>query len=80
VAVAGAFETYGMLEIGIDVAREHRSRGLGRLAVSTLTQEIMRRGGVPFYGCGPTNIRSHLTAQSSGFRAVAADATVSSAE
>jgi hypothetical protein len=79
VAVAGAFDTYGMLEIGIDVAREHRGLGLGRLAVSTLAREIMRRGEVPFYGCGPTNIRSHLTAESSGFRPVAADATVSPA-
>lgn len=78
-AVAGAFDTFGMLEIGIDVVRQQRGRGLGRLAVSTLGREIMRRGGIPFYGCSPTNIRSHLTAESSGFRALLADATVSAA-
>jgi hypothetical protein len=76
-AVAGAFDTYGMLEIGIDVVRAQRGRGLGRLAVSALAREIMRRGDVPFYGCAPTNIRSHLTAESSGFRPVLADAMVS---
>jgi hypothetical protein len=76
-AVAGAFDTYGMLEIGVDVARPYRGRGLGRLAVSTLAREIMRRGEVPFYGCGPTNVRSHRTAESAGFRPVMADASVS---
>lgn len=76
-AVAGAFDTYGMLEIGIDVVRAHRGKGFGRLAVSALAREIMRRGHVPFYGCAPTNIRSHLTAESCGFRAVLADAMVS---
>jgi hypothetical protein len=76
-AVAGAFDTYGMLEIGIDVVRAHRGLGLGRLTVSTIAREIMQRGQVPFYGCAPTNIRSHLTAESSGFRAVLADALVS---
>jgi hypothetical protein len=45
--------------------------------VSTIAREIMQRGQVPFYGCAPTNIRSHLTAESSGFRAVLADALVS---
>jgi GNAT superfamily N-acetyltransferase len=76
-AVAGAFDTFGMLEIGVDVAREHRGEGLGRLVVSALAREIMRRGDVPFYGCGPTNIRSHRTAESCGFRAICADAVVS---
>jgi hypothetical protein len=78
-AVAGAFETYGMLEIGIDVTRPNRGRGLGRLAVSALAREIMRRGEVPFYSCAATNIRSHLTAESSGFRPIMSRATVAPA-
>jgi RimJ/RimL family protein N-acetyltransferase len=78
-AVAGAFETYGMIEIGIDVARPYRGRGLGRLAVSTLAREIMRRAEVPFYSCPPTNIRSHRTAESSGFRPVMSAAAVAPA-
>jgi hypothetical protein len=76
-AVAGAFETFGMLEIGVDVLRQHRGLGLGRLVVSTLAREIMHRGKTPFYGCGATNIRSHRTAESCGFRVVLADAFVS---
>jgi GNAT superfamily N-acetyltransferase len=76
-AVAGAFDTYGMLEIGVDVLRGKRGQGLGRLVVSAMAREIMQRGETPFYGCGATNIRSHLTAESCGFRAVLSDATVS---
>jgi hypothetical protein len=76
VAVAGAFDTFGMLEIGVDVLRPERGRGYGRLVVSAMAREIMRRGEVPFYGCAPTNIRSQHTAASSGFRPVCADAVV----
>ena len=76
VAVAGAFDTHGMMEIGIDVVRAHRGRGFGRLAVSAMAREIMRRGEIPFYGCAPTNIRSQRTAESSGFRIVCTDAIV----
>jgi hypothetical protein len=76
-AVAGAFDTNGMSEIGVDVVRGRRGAGLGRLVVSALAREIMRRGDVPFYGCAPTNIRSQRTAASCGFRVVCADAFVS---
>ena len=76
-AVAGAFDTHGMLEIGVDVVRAHRGEGLGRLVVSALAREIMRREQVPFYGCAPANIRSHRTAESCGLRIVCADAFVS---
>ena len=76
-AVAGAFDTYGMLEIGVDVVRAQRAGGLGRLVVSAMAREIMKRGAVPFYGCAPTNIRSHRTAESCGFRIVCSDVFVS---
>jgi GNAT superfamily N-acetyltransferase len=76
-AVAGAFDTYGMHEIGVDVVRGHRGKGLGRLVVSAMAREILRRGDVPFYGCAATNIRSQRTAASCGFQIVCADATVS---
>lgn len=76
-AVAGAFDTYGMLEIGVDVVRAQRGSGLGRLVVSAMAREILKRGGVPFYGCAPTNIRSHRTAESCGFRIVCSDVFVS---
>jgi GNAT superfamily N-acetyltransferase len=76
-AVAGAFDTHGMLEIGVDVVRAHRGLGLGRLVVSALAREIVAQGKVPFYGCGATNIRSHRTAEASGFAAVCSDVFVS---
>ena len=75
-AVAGAFDTHGMLEIGVDVVRSHRGQRLATLVVSAMAREIMRRGEVPFYGCGATNIRSQRTAESCGFRIVCADAVV----
>ena len=76
VAVAGAFVLYGMLEIGVDVAPEHRGLGLGRLMVSTIAREIVQRGALPFYACATTNIRSHRTAEASGFSIICCDAAV----
>jgi hypothetical protein len=77
IAVAGAFDTYGMLEIGVDVVRAQRGSGFGRLVVGAIAREIMRRGAVPFYRCPPTNIRSHRTAESCGFRIAGAYTYVS---
>jgi GNAT superfamily N-acetyltransferase len=76
-AVAGAFNTRGMSEIGVDVLRQYRGLGVGRLVVSAMAREIIRRGDVPFYTCAPTNIRSHRTAESCGFRPVCAEAFLS---
>ncbi len=80
VAVAGAFDSFGMLEIGVDTARVHRGRGLGRVVVSAMAREIVRRGDVPLYACASTNIRSHRTAESCGFALVAADTFLSTAQ
>lgn len=75
-AVAGAFDTFGMLEIGIDVEREHRGRGFARLAVSALARTIFDEGKTPLYACSPTNIRSQRTAAAAGFRIAFSDAFV----
>ena len=77
VAIAGAFDTHGMLEIGVDVVRERRGSGFGRLVVSAIAREIMNRGAVPFYRTPPTNVRSHRTAESCGFRIVCTHTFVS---
>jgi RimJ/RimL family protein N-acetyltransferase len=77
VAVAGAFDTHGMLEIGVDVVRAKRGSGFGRLVVDAISREIMKRDGVPLYRCAPTNIRSHRTAESCGFRIVCSYSFVS---
>lgn len=77
VAIAGAFDTHGMLEIGVDVVRAQRGSGFGRFVVSAIAREIMKRDAVPFYRCPPTNIRSHRTAESCGFRIVCTHTFVS---
>jgi FR47-like protein len=77
VAVAGALDTHGMLEIGVDVVRTQRGSGFGRLVVAAIAREIMKRDAVPFYRCPPTNVRSHRTAESCGFRIVSSFTFVS---
>jgi hypothetical protein len=76
-SVVGAFETYGMLEVGIDVAREHRGRDIAPMMVAAMARAILERGKTPLYGCAPTNVRSHRTAESAGFAPVYSDAVVS---
>lgn len=79
VAVAGVFFTYAepIREIGIDVLRAHRGKGLARLVVSAAVREILDRGEVPFYACDASNIRSQRTALSTGFLPAFSDASVS---
>jgi len=75
-AIAGAFITYGMYEIGVDVAPAHRGKGLAPMVVCALAHEILDRGETPLYVCAPTNIRSQRTALASGFLPVGSDASV----
>jgi GNAT superfamily N-acetyltransferase len=71
-AVAGAWDdSPGFAEIGVDVARAYRGRGLGEVVVTQLAAEIARRGEVPTYYCAPTNVRSHRNALGCGFLPVA---------
>jgi hypothetical protein len=71
-AVAGGWEDEdGMVEIGVDVARVYRGRGLGEVVVTNLSRLIAERGAVPTYYCAPTNVRSHRNAIGSGFLPVA---------
>jgi RimJ/RimL family protein N-acetyltransferase len=76
VAVAGAFQTFGLLEIGVDVVPAFQGRGLAPLVVRAATAAILARGAEPFYACAATNIRSHRTALAAGFLPVCSDATV----
>ena len=71
-AVAGAWDdSPGFAEVGVDVARAYRGRGLGEVVVTQLAREIASRGEVPTYYCAPTNVRSHRNALGSGFLPVA---------
>lgn len=76
VAVGGAFDTFKMLEVGVDVVRAHRGKGFGELVVKAVTREILERGQTPIYFCSATNIRSNRTALASGFQPACSDGTV----
>jgi hypothetical protein len=76
VAVAGAYDTAGLTEIGVDVLGPERGRGFGSLTVSALTRAILDGGGIPFYECAVTNVRSQRTALASGFLPICASATI----
>lgn len=80
-AVAGSWDDGdGLKEIGVDVAREYRGRGLAPVVVTQLARLIADRSDVPTYYCAPTNVRSHRNAIACGFTPVAsaARATLSS--
>ena len=74
-AGAGAWDdSDGLLEIGVDVGRDYRGRGLGIVVVTQLARLIADRGAVPTYYCAPTNVRSHRNAIACGFTPVASAA------
>ena len=54
-------------QIGIDVIRKHRGRGLGVALTSRATRVVLDRGRVPYYATSAANITSRRTAQSAGF-------------
>jgi hypothetical protein len=71
-AVAGGWDDCnGLIEIGVDVARNYRGRGLGEVVVTNVAKLIADRGQIPTYYCAPTNVRSHRNALGSGFVPVA---------
>lgn len=68
VAIAGIHdERHQRWEIGLDVVRSRRGRGLARPVVIAATRRILEQGQVPIYTCGATNVRSHRTALSCGY-------------
>lgn len=76
-AVVGTWdEAPGVIEIGIDVAREWRGHGFAEIVVNAAVAKILHLGHVPVYMCAPTNIRSHRTALACGFLPVASFARV----
>jgi hypothetical protein len=75
-AVAGAFLTFGLYEIGVDVLHGYRGKGLAPIVVRAAAAAILARDQAPFYGCAATNIRSQRTALASGFLPVCSDAAV----
>lgn len=54
-------------QIGIDVLPAYRGKGIGANLTALLSEEIMRRGRVPFYGTAQSHILSQRVAIQAGF-------------
>lgn len=68
VGMAGAScDSPTMWQIGIDVDRNIRQRGIGKMLVSMLKNEILKRGKLPFYGTGMSHFASQKVALGAGF-------------
>ncbi len=67
VAAAGAYDSAGPLEIGVDVTPKMRGRQLAPIVVRATAREIVDAGRTPYYGCTVTNVASQRTALASGF-------------
>ena len=76
-AVAGVFDSFGLLEIGVDVLPERQGAGLGIAVVAAAVRSILERSQTPLYGCAADNIRSQRTALSVGFLPILTEAGVS---
>ena len=70
----------GMWQIGVDVLPRYRRQGIASALTGALSQEILKRGKVPFYCCAWSNIKSARNAIKSGFRPAWAELTVKPAE
>jgi hypothetical protein len=67
-AAAGASnDSERFLQIGIDTLPEYRRKNLAKALITTLSNEIIDAGKIPYYCAVPSNILSHKTALSSGF-------------
>ena len=67
--VAGASNDYGtMWQVGIDVVPEHRNKGIAEILTKILTDEILKKGIVPFIGMAWSNIASINSAINSGYK------------
>ena len=68
VGMAGACaDSKAMWQIGIDVHKEFRGHGLAACLVTRLSNKILQRGIVPFYGTASSNVASQAVAYRCGF-------------
>ena len=69
VGVCGAkLDSPFMWQLGIDVAAEHRGRGLAPALTSAVAEAVLDEGKLPYYGTSATNIPSMRTALAAGFK------------
>lgn len=68
VGVAGVSEDCRMLwQVGVDVLPDWRGRGLAAALVSGLSQAVLERGKIPYYGTSSSNLASQRTACRAGY-------------
>ena len=69
IGIAGASETTvdHLYEIGMDVDKKYRNRGLATSLVNELTRELLEKDMVPFYSASVTNIGSQMVANRCGY-------------
>ena len=71
VSIAGADNRMGDIwQVGIDTLPEYRQRGLGVYLVKTISDEIVKRGKLPFYTTWSLNMASTTIALNSGYRPI----------
>ena len=58
------------VDIGVETAEECRGKGYGRIVVSAMVNETLRRGKTPVWGCDTRNEASMRLACSVGFEIV----------
>jgi len=69
IGVAAASNNYEtMWAVGIDVLPEHRNKGVAAVLTSVITNEVLKKGIVPYWYCGWSNIASRNTAINSGYK------------
>ena len=69
-----------MYQIGVDVLKEYRRKGIASSLTSRLAIEILKLGKVPFYCAAWSNIKSVRNAIRSGFRPAWVELTARDAE
>lgn len=69
-----------MWQIGVNVLPEYRQKGVASALTSILTDEIIKRGKVPFYCCAWSNVKSARNAIKCGFKPSWAELTVKQRE
>jgi predicted GNAT family acetyltransferase len=57
-----------MWQVGIDVLADHRRIGLATALIGKLTNDILKRGKVPYYGTASSNIASQMVAVRAGYK------------
>jgi RimJ/RimL family protein N-acetyltransferase len=69
IGIAGASnDSDTMWQVGIDVIPTYRNNGVATVLVKIITDEILKRGIVPFYGTAWANIASRNVAINSGYK------------